>query len=183
MRIGVDLDGCLVDFITDARKACTEFYETSEQFIPEPNCWEFPVKQWGLSYEDFWDAIRYGVHNLLVWHDSPPVQGGLECLNSLREDGHTLHICTSRPGFEEVTFQWLKRFEVPYDSVTISDDKTVVDVDMFIDDSPHNLEALVNNGTDTIRFVQPWNDGINVYDHWSAENWEDVREIVNDQLF
>ena len=184
MRIGIDLDGCVVDFISDARRACENYWGTIDQFAPEPDCWDFPVKQWGLTYDAFWQAVRHGVAHKVVWFNTPPVEGALDALKALKKNGHSVHICTSRPGFEVATTEWLNRFRVPYDSVTISEDKTIVDVDVFVEDSPTNLMKLWESGVEAIRFDQPWNRNMDFHG-WKrkpyfVESWSEVKECVDE---
>lgn len=44
------------------------------------------------------------------------------------------------------TVDWLKKYAVPHESLTFTKDKTIVDVDVFVEDSAKNVQELAAAG-------------------------------------
>ena len=71
---------------------------------------------------------------------------------------HSIHIVTHRPAEAHATTRrWLREHNILHDSLTFSEDKTVVKTDVFIDDRPENVEALLAKGVQAVLYDRPWN--------------------------
>jgi uncharacterized HAD superfamily protein len=103
-------------------------------------------------------------------------------MNRLREDGHTLHIVTYRTVGRRATqntMEWLQRESIPYDSITFSKDKTIVNNDFFIEDNLDNFHALNRAGIVCYLMDRPWNEIENVYNR-RVSGWEDFYWRINE---
>lgn len=145
MRIGYDLDGCCFRFVPSLAEFIRQ--DTGRTHFPIQTCYEFYEVDWGYTLEEFMDFCHRGTDAGVVFGWGEPIWESLDVLHRFRGAGHSLHIITDRswgsPGASErVTRDWLDRFGYPYDSLTISRDKTVVPTDMFIDDKPRNVDEL-----------------------------------------
>jgi 5'(3')-deoxyribonucleotidase len=93
-----------------------------------------------------------------------PYPGVQETLAELRASGHTVHLATAR-GFEGPlagmvrahTVEWLATHAIPHDSLTFTADKSLLNVDVFLDDGIHNVEALHAAGIPAYLRDQPHN--------------------------
>jgi 5'(3')-deoxyribonucleotidase len=154
--VGVDLDGVVYPFD-----------EVNRAWLKDRGHGDFPpAKQW-RCYEDWgmtetlWVAeyvlsIDYG-H---MFAHGGTIPGSKENLTKLQEEGHTIHIVTARTMGQlpvENTMIWLKRENIPYDTLTFSVDKSIIKVDFFIEDNVDNYERLRAHGVEAFLLKQPWN--------------------------
>lgn len=156
MKLGIDLDGVVYNFVEDARNCIAAYKGIDPTTLPVAESWNF-YNIWKISRNEFWDAITQGAKNGTMWANHPPIEGSIESLELLRDKGHTIHICTSRAGVEVETHAWARSIKLPYDTFTISSDKTIVNVDLFLDDFEVNWRELTDAGIPCVLFDQPWN--------------------------
>ena len=145
MRLGIDLDGCCYGFVPSL--AHFIYLDTGRKDFPPHTCYDFYSVDWGYTLDEFLDFCHRGVDAGVVFGFGEPLTDSRETLIRLKEAGHSLHFVTDRrlgsPGrSEEVTLGWLERVGIPYDTLTVSKDKTVVPTDLFVDDKPENVDAL-----------------------------------------
>ena len=144
LEIGVDLDGCVYDFVAALRSYLADATGADPASMPDATRWEF-FEDWGLDLGAFLAACDSGVDAGVIFATGEPLAGSLESMGRLRDAGHRIHIVTDRSfghRSEHNTLAWLADHRVPYDSVTFSADKTSVRTDTFIDDRPVNVDAL-----------------------------------------
>jgi hypothetical protein len=132
-----------------------------------------------------------------------PVPGAQSALQTLSNDGVSVHIVTGRPPSTcAVSEEWLARYEMPYsrlsfvdkynrqhrdvpgvDSLTLSELKSC-EFSMAIDDSPLAIRFLAEN-TDVpiVVFDRPWNadlgDLSNRAQIMRCASWFDVLENIS----
>lgn len=144
MRIGLDIDDVLFPWSQYAHEACERAGITNGKSITQ---WGMHL-DYGCTSEQVWAVIdREYEAGMLV--RNPPYDGVNEILADLQAAGHTIHLATAR-GFEgrlsemirKHTAHWLARWKVPHDSLTFTKDKSLLNVDIFLDDGVHNIEAL-----------------------------------------
>ena len=164
--VGVDLDGCVYPFVEVLRDWIHLDANRSFASLPPPTCWHFYDEQWGFSRDDFYRHLTRGVTAGVIFRSGVPIRGSVKVLHEIADAGHRIHIITARvaPGAEAVVAEstrwWLAKHHVPYTSLTISNDKTVVDTDVFVDDSPGNYAALEAAGSNPWFFHRPWNASV-----------------------
>lgn len=188
MRIGYDLDGCVHLFVP----GLVEFIrlDTGREDLPPTTCYDFYEVDWGYSFEEFLDFCNRGVDAGVVFGYGEPVAGSVEALTRLKQAGHSLHIVTSRHfgthGSEAVTLDWLNRFELPFDTIHFSSDKTVVETDMFIDDHPDNVKALREKGCEAWMLLDQALLPQGRTDQWGQpymiESWADFERKVAEKV-
>lgn len=142
MRIGVDLDMVVYDFIKAFREAALR----KGWNMGEPDCWNY-YRTCGMSDEEFADIMHFSVDDLQLFWRGDMLDDAALHISRLKEAGHEIHIVTHRmSGYlyssEQATKYWLNTKGVEYDSLTFSKDKTVVDTDVFIEDNLDNYDAL-----------------------------------------
>ena len=157
-RLGIDLDGVVADFNAGWMGRYNEEYSTS--LTPEQ------VQTWNAmldlthfdTEQEFWVWARNDGGPGL-FRDLPLLDGAKDALDRLARN-HDIVIITTKPEWAgPETLQWLGDNEIPTREVHITYRKWTVDCDIYLDDGPHNLEALIRERPDrtTCRFVQPWN--------------------------
>jgi 5'(3')-deoxyribonucleotidase len=73
------------------------------------------------------------------------------------------------------TIQWLDRHDIPYWDLCFMYEKTAVGADLYIEDSPANVERLRAEGQKTIVFTNSTNEHL---ESPRANTWDDVLELV-----
>lgn len=162
MRVGVDLDGVVYDFARHVQRYLIEHEGHSLEELAFLDSWNFWI-EWGWDDERFMRACDQAVDAGVLYATGEPNAGAVEALRRIADAGHELHVVTARssgtaPAAALVaTESWLDTYEIPYSSLTMSADKTVVPTDVFVDDSLANYDALVLAGVRAYLLNQPWN--------------------------
>lgn len=177
MRVGVDVDGVLFDFVGSLRWAWSGQEGPTDQY-PDPTSWEM-WESWSMT-EDEWvkatnDSIDRG-----LFRSGWAYPGALAGVRKLHEAGHEVHLITARDqergGVD--TAEWLSHHNVPYDSLTFNADKTCRKVEAFIEDNVDNARALRSCGTKSFIMYRPWNAFALECDIPFVFTWEDfVAEV------
>ena len=162
MRVGVDVDDVLYPWYATAHRVCSQAGITNGIMPVTWACYD----EYGITFEE-WQAVlsESTLDGSLYYAD--PYHGTRHALSMLKHAGHSVHLVTAR-GTEpfwhnrEVrahTYLWVSGHLADLvDSLTFSADKTVVQTDVFVDDSLRNYDALEAYGTTTAYVLdQPWN--------------------------
>ena len=165
MRIGIDCDGVLRDFIPDLINSIKETHPQHTDKIKPVHAWEWE------TWLPFWteeETEKYVFEdNFLDFFgaECPPIDSSVEDWPKLKqwakENGHELILVSAqRPHCEEPTTEWLKKYGFDFDEIHYTKHKWSIDVDVLIDDSPEKLEQFadrsVNYGS-AICYKQTWN--------------------------
>ncbi len=180
MRLGIDLDGVVVDF--------------NGGWITRYNA-EFgadialdAVKSWGGMQElthfadmaEFWRwAKGDGTGSLFRHLDTYP--GAVSSLRKLVRAGHEIVIITTKRQWAiHDTYAWLAEHRIPTREVHITSRKWLVDCDVYLEDAPHNLRRIHHERPEAVvcRFVRPWNEPIpGVHDVGDWDEFERLMEL------
>lgn len=164
MKLAIDLDGVVYDFVGVFRTYLEIVGEKKAEDMPPAKTWEFFSDQWGMTFEQFWHHASKGVDEGYIFKTGAPIFGAKETLERLASKGHTIHLVTDRSfGKNSIpnTVWWLEENGIPYDSLTVGADKTVINTDLFLDDRDKNyLDALEVGNTTPVLFSRPWNDHV-----------------------
>lgn len=96
---------------------------------------------------------------------SRPYPGAVETVNAWAAAGHFIHITSHRhTRAHAATEQWLKQIGLRYDELYCSFDKVAkcaeINIDLLVDDSPHNLQQAIDAGIAVATIRHPWNDDL-----------------------
>ena len=165
LRIGIDCDGVLRDFIPALIDSIKETHPEHADKILEPTSWDW--EQW-LPFWTEEETEKYVFEdNYLDFFgvECPPIKESVEDWKKLKrwaeDNGHELVLVSAqRPHCEEPTDEWLKKYGFDFKEKHYTQHKWAVDVDVLIDDSPEKLkdfrEKSVVGGT-SICMKQSWN--------------------------
>jgi len=165
MRIGIDCDGVLRDFIPALIDSVKESHPQHADKIKPVKAWEWE------SWLPFWteeETEKYVFEDNYIDFfgiDVPPIESSVEDWPKLKEwakeNGHQLILVSAqRPHCEELTDAWLQRWGFMFDEVHYTKHKWTVDVDVLIDDSPEKLKIFKNKSVSNgqpICYKQTWN--------------------------
>lgn len=182
--LGVDLDGVVADYESGFRAACQERTGLGLEHFPRASSWSFVESGWPFAREeDFFEAHRDAV-NRGMFRELPIVDGASEALWALSDAGIRIRIITHRlvVNFSHAaavsdTVAWLDLNNIPFRDICFVRDKAEVGADLYLDDSPKNVEALRSGvGPEAAAvFHQDYNkhvDGLRVRD------WREVLDLV-----
>ena len=166
MKIGIDCDGVLRDFIPCLTNHIKENHPEHADKILVPTSWDW--EQW-LPFWTEDETEKYVFEdNFLDFFgpDCPPIKSSVEDWSKLRawaiENNHELVLVSAqREHCKEPTEAWLKKWGfIGFDEIIFTHKKHLADVDVLIDDSPSKLfrfkKQSVNDGS-PICVKQTWN--------------------------
>ena len=185
--IGVDLDGCVGDYYDSLRhyvgkqlgipkKQITDIY-------PDPKTYD--MVEWPDFERDF---IKYHTEAVSdgLFKKMKPIPGASQVLWNFNETGHHLRIITSRfvshgqnAKVVADTAYWLDKNEIPYRDIMFVKRKTDVYADVYIDDSPENIQRLKKRHPKSlvIIFDATYNRKLKGP---RAQTWEEVQILVEE---
>jgi hypothetical protein len=180
--LGVDLDGTCADFYGGLRPIAAEWLGVSLESLPETVSWGLP--EWGIDKAPGgYDRLhRFAVTQKNLFGSLQPMAGAPVALRRLSVLGIRIRIITHRlfiKYFHQIaiqqTIQWLDHHDIPYWDLCFMRDKAAVGADLYVEDSPANVESLRSDGHPTIVFSNSTNLHVPVP---RAETWNQVAEMV-----
>ena len=177
---GVDLDGVCADYTLGFRDIVAQHRGVDPETLTLERSWGF--QEWGIDDAEFNELHRYAVAELHMLRDLAQLEGCADALWRLSDAGIWIRIITHRLytnwGHAAAigdTVTWLDNAQIPYRDICFLGTKPEVEADAYIDDAPHNIDALREAGNDVIVFDQPYNRHL---DGPRACDWHEVEEIV-----
>ena len=165
MRIGIDCDGVLRNFIPDLINKIKETHPEHADKIGTPHSWDW--EDWLPFWtEDETEKYVFETHfKELFGPDANVIDTSLKDWPILKEwaknRGHELILVSAqRDNCIEPTIAWLQRWGFVFDEMHFTHKKWSVDVDILIDDSPAKLGAFKKKsivGGVPICYRQTWN--------------------------
>lgn len=160
MRLGIDLDGVVTDFNAGWMRLHAQ--EFGSDLRPEMvDSWDCLHRLAGFDdMREFWRWASPKPHRRSIFRTLEPYPGAIEALGALSRSGHRIVIITNKPHWARTdTFEWLAEHDLATTEVHLSNRKSAVDCDAYVDDAPHVLHELVEQRPDAIvcRYVRPWN--------------------------
>jgi 5'(3')-deoxyribonucleotidase len=174
VRIGIDLDGVVANF--------TLGWVTRYNAEHGTTLTEADVTAWGgmlvlthfADMEQFWHWVANG-EGPSLFRSLPAYPGAVEAMQRLARN-HEIVILTTKPAFAVTdTEEWLAENHVPHHELHITEEKWRIPCDVYLDDSPEQIEQLTLNRPDRVvcRYVRPWN-----HPHPGARDIHDWDEFV-----
>jgi 5'(3')-deoxyribonucleotidase len=182
---GVDLDGVCADFYGALKPIAAEWTGVAPTALPDEVAWRLP--EWNLDSMGGYEALhRFAVTQRRLFVDAAPIEGAPAALRRLARRDIRIRIITNRLFIKyfhrdavQQTIEWLDYHGIPYWDLCLLKDKAAVGADLYIDDAPHNVEALRAKDLKTIVYTNSTNRGI---DPPRADNWAQVEELVLEEL-
>jgi 5'(3')-deoxyribonucleotidase len=178
MRLGIDLDGVVADFILG--------WMTRYNLEFGGKLTEDLVDHWDAAGDlthfetlaDFWDWAGATGGGPTVFRHLSTYPGAMPTLCELATE-HDIVILSMKPDWAASdTFAWIAEQHLPTREIHLIRDKWKVDCDIYLDDSPFAIPALVEHRPESIvcRFVRPWNQPVaGAHDIYS---WEEFCAFV-----
>ena len=187
----VDLDNVTANYEAGFARVVAGEKGVPVESIGPQTTWDFSTcPNWPIhSYEEFADLHAIGVTKWSMLLTLPPVEGASDTLWRLNDE-HDVHIRVVthryvRHGYNAVTtidtIRWLElprddgRPLVPFRDICFVGDKENVGGDLYVDDSPRNIEAIREAGIDALVMSTGYNQHV---EGPRADNWDDVYNYV-----
>jgi 5'(3')-deoxyribonucleotidase len=179
---GVDLDGVVADFYAGLRPIAAEWLGVELESLPTRVSWG--LGEWGVDQAPGgYEALhKFAVMQRELFLKLPPMAGAPQTLRRLSKAGVRIRIITHRlfiKYFHQMavsqTIEWLDHHDIPYWDLCFMQQKTAVGADLYIEDSPANVERLRSEGARTIVFSNSTNEHL---PGLRAGNWGEVLEMV-----
>jgi 5'(3')-deoxyribonucleotidase len=130
---------------------------------------------------------RFAVLERDLFRSAPPIAGAPAALRRLSvHPGLRIRIITNRlfiSGSHKAavmqTIEWLDYHGIPYWDLCLLGDKAAVGADLYIEDTPANVDALRAKGLTTIVFTNSTNGHV-ADPH--ADTWEELEELISQFL-
>ena len=155
MNIGLDIDGCLTDIETFHLRYGVPFFEKKFN--------KSVVNEYGKSIRQLFDCTkkeeaRFWLKHMIKYTIKDPVrEGAAEFTKWAYENGHQIHIITSRALSTKQNFagtlarwavrRWLKKSGIRYEEITFCDEDKLpalkkYHVSYMVEDDPDNIMAM-----------------------------------------
>jgi 5'-nucleotidase len=184
----VDLDGVVADYDAAFRAFVAEETNQDPASLPPQETWDF-TGVWGIRDRQHYIELHNKAVNEGMFMNMPLVKGASEALWRLNDE-HEIHIrivthrLIIKGGHDTAvrdTVSWLQRRRedgrpiIPYRDICFIADKAEVGGDLYIDDAPHNVEALRGQGFQVIVMDHAYNRHL---DGPRARDWQEVEQLV-----
>ncbi|MCS7478814.1 hypothetical protein ACFFQW_21480 [Umezawaea endophytica] len=185
---GVDLDGVCADFYGKMRAVMAEWRGVDVETLTPHVSYGLP--EWGLLPNEYGRLHRFAVTQRDLFLSVDPVPGAAQAIRRLGTEGVRIRIITHRlfiRYFHKIavaqTVDWLDRHGIPYWDLCFMRDKALVDADVYVEDSPENIERLQEAGKVVVAFTNSTNVHMHPGPVLRADNWTSVEEIVRDRYY
>lgn len=181
MRIGLDMDGVVYDYVTNLSNLIVA---DGGDPIP-PDCgWFKPDELWPPYFD----------YPYSVFFNGRPIEGAITGCRALKRMGHEVWIITAaKPEAANPKLDWLKKYGIQYDNFVITgldhsaEPKSAIYCDLYIDDGAHNIQELFQNTeAHLIIYEQSWNktEEMKILEETfsrveRARNWMEVVKLVD----
>lgn len=183
--VGVDLDGVCSDFYARMRVIAAEWFECRTEDLPKEV--SYGLTEWGIESQDQYESLhRFAVTQRELFKTSPMMPGTRRYLRMLSDEGARIRIITHRlyvHYFHRVavsqTIDWLDYHGIPYWDLCFLKAKEQVGADIYVEDSPENVQRLRSQDLYTICFANSTNRDI---EEPRATSWEEVYSLVHQRV-
>jgi 5'(3')-deoxyribonucleotidase len=155
LRIGLDVDGVLADVIQSWLSYNNNIRSTILK--SEISEWDF-WKKFHINKFDFYKELSVCWSS---WEKIPATENDISSATADLSKLGTVDIVTAREESTHVHVKnWLRSKNITYNNyvgVLEGIEKTKLDYDIFIDDSPINAKSMLDGGKSVLLYTQPWN--------------------------
>ena len=184
--LGVDLDGVCADFYGGLRPIAADWLGVSPDTLSSEV--SHGLSEWGIdSAPGGYEALhRFAVTQRNLFRELKPVDGAPATLRKLSARDVRIRIVTNRLFIKyfhqravRQTIEWLDYYDIPYWDLCFMRDKAAVGADLYVEDTPDNVEQLRADGYSAVVFSNSTNRHL---PGPRADSWEEVGQLVMEEL-
>lgn len=175
MRIGIDMDGVIVDTINYVASELSKYLNREVQ--PDEVAHNLGEMQNIMQI-----FIEHGERLLC---SLAPIDLAVDSINSIALD-HDVYIISARFHIHyDSTLQWLKKYGINVDKVIFTEGKSKSNIciengiDVFIEDSVKNALELADKGIRVILYSTEYNSSIQREDINRCDNWKCIVDAIS----
>lgn len=184
--LGLDLDGCVANFIERMRQIYAEWSGKDIESLDEDPTYGF--SEWGLVDGEYDRLHRFAVTQRGLFETMNPLPGAPSALRRLSAEGLWIRIATHRlfisyfhePAARQ-TIRWLENHGIPYRDLCLIRDKSSIRADLFVEDSIPNIVKIEEVNCPTICITNSTNVGINVPER--ANDWTEAETMIRKRYY
>lgn len=175
MKIGLDIDGVISDFVAIFTKI---IYDEYDIFITEDQIIYHDLNLvLGIPQEE----TNRLIHQTLQ-EDIPLIEGAKEAIDELSKE-HLIYLVSARPIDRKITLDWLERKEIKYNELIFLEEgkkyQCNIDLDVFIDDNLKEIIKFIGKIKYLIIYDHPWNRCLNIKNKFQrVKNWKDILHYI-----
>jgi beta-phosphoglucomutase-like phosphatase (HAD superfamily) len=181
--LGVDLDGVVADFYDYMRTVTAEWRGVSVDQLPEEVSYGLP--EWGLVQGEYERLHRFAVTQRHLFDAMAPIPGAPQALRRLSAEGVRIRIITYRlfiPYFHQTavrqSIKWLENHAIPYWDLCFMKEKGDVGADLYVEDSPTNIDSLRAANKKVIIYSNSTNRDRPDEPGGRANHWGEAEEMI-----
>lgn len=120
------------------------------------------------------------------YRDLEPVEGAIQGVRKLIDDGHDVQIATAVPRAAPMAYvgkvEWIRRQMPFFDLVNLVaiHRKDTLAGDILFDDGAHNIEDFAKTGRMTVMLEKAWNAGVRVEPTKRVKHWNEFVKFVDE---
>lgn len=169
VRLGIDIDSVLCDTMPRLLEKINREHGTAIT-MEDAIQWDFPVGD-----TTFDTLILKAFRDPVLLMSLPPMQGSQEAVKRLVNDFDLVVVTSRKELTVDATRLWVETHFGPLLVVHTGDSKNGHDLDILVDDAPHNVTPFAETGRPAILFDQPWNQKVEPHPFiWRCKNWPHV---------
>ena len=175
MRIGIDIDGVIVDTINYVAAELSKYL--NRKVKPDEVAHNLE------KIENIVRIFSEDGERLLCSLD--PLEDAVDSINKLAEE-HDLYIISARFHVHyDITVEWIKKHGIKADQIIFTEGKGKLaackekGIDVFIEDSVKNALELADNGIKVILFSAEYNSSVQREDIIRCDNWKCILKAIN----
>jgi len=183
MKIGFDLDGCVIQLMPTMLGILKKKYGLSytEQDV---TCWKLEDCL-GITEQMTRSIVN---ESLGAWKSWKPYEGAIEFINEYhrRSGGIVTFITGRQPEFRIATYEWLDWWlpHIPYELILTGKANKgelarQLRIHMFIEDYFDGVLDLANNGIFVLMPARPWNRDVNLFNVITFNEWKDIMCVLD----
>ena len=183
MKIGFDLDGCVIQLMPTMLHILKQKYGL---FYTESDVTSFTLEEClGITEKIAIDIVDSALVEWEMWN---PYEGAVEFINEYhRRTNETVTFITGRRSkFRIATFNWLDRWfpHTPYElTMAGSTDKGEIakdyGINVFIEDYVDGVLDLAKHGIFVFMPARPWNKDVDLPNVITFHEWSDIHPILD----
>jgi len=197
LRIGVDLDACVVDLDLWVSRLIKRRLKVDLKEVMKKGPVSFWLQEWPeiqkKSGENF---VKEIFQNPFIYKNAKPIPEAVRVLKKWKKQGHQIWVITARPkvAIGEITFEWLKDNDLGWikEKVLFSGFSPTgrasfksrvakkLDLHVFIEDHAETVRAI-DSSSMIVKLVlkYPWNMAEEIGDKGKfVEDWQEIDKIV-----
>lgn len=184
MRVGLDVDGVIFDFVSAFREEATKLFD--RKFPRFSSDWEFG--NWNLSpneWDELWGKVRDSL-NWFSWEEKPFNKSTVQHVRTLDRISELCFITNRMPtkgqSVRYQTQEQLYEIGIEFPTVLVRKDKgpaiAGLELDVYVDDYVMNLHRAEECSplTKLFLFNQTYNENLETPDRWTRIS--SLREVV-----